>query len=217
MKFQGPYPAEFPSSNAPIDTRYVFVCIDTGMIPFIAEAMTPLLRRAAWATEEDFLAARQKLLEVKVALMNGCDSRVVRDGFVMLAKALNMSYSEALEAPLPGLSSALYEAEQADTGAAMDDIYRFGDLSPTQQTEQNRNFEALTLLLASLLTDGSLSPATISTLFATLKGGGEGATNLLQMLIDNGIGLNNNQNEGFLRSITGLIGGTRGLPPLDQP
>jgi hypothetical protein len=124
MKFQGPFPSEFPAPTHPIDTKYVYVCVDTGMIPFLAESMKPLLRRSAWKTEAEFLAARQKVLEFKVAMMNGCDAQLIRDGFVLLAKAHGLNYSEALEASMPGLAAALYDAEQADTTSELDAIYR---------------------------------------------------------------------------------------------
>jgi hypothetical protein len=181
-------PQIFPSAE--MEQSYVYVCIDVGMIRFIGEALNVLIRRSAWKTENDFLAARQKLLETKAALMAGCDTQLIRDLSVLMAKAHRLDYTEALEASMPSLAAALYNAEQSDTTGAMDAIYRHGAGEQSLEQSSNDNTCALIGWLAMLLSDGVLSPAVASTACTVLKSGGQAALDLLGEANERGVGNN---------------------------
>lgn len=103
----------------------VLVCLDYAWIPYLVGMLRPLLREQTWKTETDWLTARQEFLYPFVgALMSGCDARILSDLAVLLAKSHGVNHSIALESALPGLAAALQNAETADTGGSLDDIYR---------------------------------------------------------------------------------------------
>jgi len=186
------------------------VCVRVRALPYVCAALNPLLRRAPWQDVASWQTARQDILEFKEALMSGCDMRVMTDLAVLLAKAHGLDFSEQLTAAMPALAAALENAETADTAGAMADIYRHSQ----ETTKNDTNIEALGSVLVSLLTNGTVDPATAMAVIAAVRDGGPVATSALQSLLDTSIGKDNNQLETYIRGIADLIGGHT-LPPVD--
>lgn len=140
-------PASYP---IPGDDTGVLVCVEKDFIPYLAEACNALLKRKIWATEADFLAARQAVLRFKEALMADCSTGItdrLDEIGVLLALHLRVgTLAQAdpatLNALFPTLGPKIQEVLTADTGGALDDEEQLAKFEPYME-EMARMFGAI--------------------------------------------------------------------------
>jgi hypothetical protein len=73
------------------------------------------------------MLAEQDILEFKEQLVSGCSLQILTDIGVLLARSHNLTYSVALDAPMPALATALQTAEAADATGVLDTIHNHLD------------------------------------------------------------------------------------------
>lgn len=138
-------PASYP---APGDDAGVLVCVEKDFIPFLAEAVNALLKYKIWATEADFLAARQAVLRFKEALVADCgitdrlDEIGVLLALHMRLGALAQADPATLNTLFPALGPKIQAVLAADTGGALDDEEQMAKFEPYME-EMARMFGAI--------------------------------------------------------------------------
>jgi hypothetical protein len=97
-------------------------CLPRQLIPAIAGKLDELKWPSAWATESDWLAARQEFFYIQEMLAMGC-KQIIEEQQLLLARAHGLSYDADLTNAMPETSRILLAAETADTTDAMAAIY----------------------------------------------------------------------------------------------
>lgn len=188
---------DLEDENGKIDC--ILIPVAVGLLPFFRSFFEEMKSEGAWASQEDWERGRkywgwqeaQLFCDIKTQLENMAG--LTRDLVVMQAKSLGLDYEEALEAPMPALAAALYDAEQVDSAEAMDAIYRHA-VGTVRQTEIRDNNDqiacALIGALISVATSGQVPASIAAGACSVLRAGGSAALELLGDLIEYGIGNN---------------------------